>query len=88
MNPRNGPGFIGPQPLPGFLTSPRARATSAALHVDRDAELLAEAVGEPDVVGVAVGQHDRPDVGLRPAHRRELALEVAVLAGHPGVDDR
>jgi hypothetical protein len=54
---------------------------------DRDVALLAEPLGEADVVAVTVGEDERAHVRDRPAHRRELAGEVAVQAGHPGVHD-
>jgi hypothetical protein len=35
--------------------------------------LAAKPLGEPDVVGVSVGEDERPDVGHRSAHGRQLA---------------
>ena len=55
---------------------------------DRRAALAPDPLGEPDVVGMAVGQHDRPDVLERAAHRRELGRKVAPVRGGAGVDDR
>ena len=78
--------------LPGLLA---LRLDLAAGHrrvelVDRgqDRPLAAESLGEAEVVAVAVGQHERPDVVERAAHRGQLAREVGPVAGHAGVDDR
>jgi hypothetical protein len=39
------------------------------------------------VVGVAMGQDHAADVVERPAHERELRLEVVPMAGQASVDD-
>ncbi len=43
---------------------------------------------EADVIGVAVGEDDCPDVLEAAAHRRELGREQPPQAGGAGVDDR
>ncbi len=58
------------------------------VDVHGHAELAMEPAGEPDVVGVPVGEHGTADVRHRAAHGGELRHEVAELAGHAGVDDR
>ncbi len=55
---------------------------------DRDATFAAESLGEADVVGVPVGQDDRPHVVERATHRGQLGRQVAPEAGQAGVDDR
>ena len=66
-----------------------ARACGVGLvDVDRDARLPAEAFGHAGVVGVTVGQHDRPDVVERAAHPAQLVDELLPLAREAGVDDR
>lgn len=57
------------------------------VDVDRHPRFAAQPLGEPDVVAVAVGQHDAADVGQRSADLRELALQVAPVPRHPGVDE-
>ena len=54
----------------------------------RQVPLRPGALGEADVVGVAVGQHDRPDVVEAPAHRGQLREQLRPVARHPRVDDR
>jgi hypothetical protein len=78
--------------LPGLLV---LRLDLAAGHrgvelVDlrEDRTLDAEALGETDVVGVAVRQNERPDIVEAPAHRRELGRQIAPVPGQAGVDDR
>ena len=55
---------------------------------DGHSPLLPGALGKPDVIGMAVRQHDRPDVRERMPHGAELAPEVRPVAGQSGVDDR
>ncbi len=58
------------------------------VDADRQPALAACPLGESDVVRVAVGQDDGPDVLEAAAHRRELGRQVRPVARHPGVDDR
>src|SRR6188768_2990116 len=58
------------------------------MDVDGDAGLPMQASRVADMVGIAVSKDDGADVGHGAAHRRELTFEVAVLARHPGIDDR
>jgi hypothetical protein len=58
------------------------------VDADRPAALDAPALGEPDVIRVAVRQHDRPDVVERPSHGGELDRNRAPVARHAGIDDR
>ena len=51
------------------------------------APLASRPLGEADVVGMAMGEDERPNVVQGPAHRRELAEEVGPVAGHAGVDE-
>src|SRR5439155_1419753 len=57
------------------------------VHADRDAALLADALGEADVVGMRVCQHDRTDVVEDAAHRGQLAWQRVPVAGRTGIDD-
>ena len=42
---------------------------------------------EADVIRMAMGEDDRPDVLDRAAHRGKLGWQVLPVPGHPGVDD-
>ena len=57
------------------------------VDADRYPMLVADALGEADVVGVAMREDDRAHVLDRAAHRGELVDEVAVIRGHSGIDD-
>lgn len=48
--------------------------------------LAAQALGEADVVGVAVGEHHAADVGERTTHRGELGGQLLPLPCEPRVD--
>ncbi len=57
--------------------------------MDRDGHSPAPGLlGEPDVIGVTVGQDEGPDVSERAVNRCELGLEIRPRAGQAGVDDR
>jgi hypothetical protein len=55
--------------------------------IDGHRMVAAEAFGEPDVVDVAMGQQQRPDVVEGAPHCREFTAEVFPMTGQPGVDD-
>jgi hypothetical protein len=58
------------------------------VDLDGDSPLAPGALGEADVVRMAVRQDDRLDVVKHSAHRREFGRQVRPVAGHRGVDDR
>src|SRR3954451_9301362 len=58
------------------------------MDVDRHVRLATEALGEPDMVGVAMRDEHRTDIREGPAHGLQLVQQLAPLARHPGVDDR
>ena len=58
------------------------------MHEDRDAVLGSQRLGEPDVVAVAVGEHDAADVGGCEPGSLEHAIEVAPVAAESRVDER
>lgn len=70
----------------GLVTAASAIGVGG-VHEDRDASLGAEALGEPDVVAVAVGEHDAADVVDGATDGIQLAGEVGVHAGQPGIDE-
>ncbi len=57
------------------------------MDTDRPAPLGAAALGETDVVAVAVRQNYRSDVLEAAPHRGELSREVVPQAREPGIDD-
>jgi hypothetical protein len=57
------------------------------VHVDGHAPFAAEPFGEPDVVAVAVGQHDAAHVVERSTHAGELGDELVPVPGEARVDD-
>jgi hypothetical protein len=58
------------------------------VHEDRRVPFSADPLGEPDVVRVAVGQDDRPDIVERAAHRGQLARKIAKIRRRARIDDR
>ena len=58
------------------------------VHADRHPTLVTDALGEADVVGMAVRQDQRAHVIDRASHGPQLTDEVAVEAGEAGIDDR
>src|SRR5690606_41116053 len=54
------------------------------MHIDRNPGLPMETFGEPDVVGVAVGEDQRSDVGARPAHDRAPLYQLWPRRGQAG----
>ena len=58
------------------------------MHVDRHSVVAAQPLGEPQVIAVAVREHDALDVLERSAHRPELGRQIAPMAGQAGVDHR
>src|SRR4051794_21496187 len=58
------------------------------MDVDRHVRLAAEALGEPDMVGVAVRDEQSTDIGEGPAHGLQLVQQLAPLARDAGVHDR
>ena len=58
------------------------------VHVDGHAVVAAQSLGEADVVGVAVGEHDAADVVDRAAHRGQFGGEVAPVPREARVDER
>ncbi len=57
------------------------------MDADGHAVLGSQSLGEPVVVVVAMGQHERPDVLDRAAHGRQLGRQVSVVRGHARVDE-
>ena len=57
------------------------------MDVGGDPVLVVQPRREPDVVGVAVGEHEGPDVIEGATDRGQLLLEQAAVAGEAGVDD-
>jgi hypothetical protein len=49
--------------------------------------LVAQELGEPAVVVVAVGQHERPDMLDAPTHRREFGGQGRVVRRDARIDD-
>ena len=58
------------------------------MHPYGDPALAAQPLGEADVIGVRVREHERADILDRQPHRRELGRQVIPVAGGAGVDDR
>ena len=69
------------------LALPGAVAVGA-VDVHRDPVRPLQRAGESDVVGVGVGQDNRPDVIDRAAHFRQGGLQRAAVAAQPSVDQR
>ena len=83
--PRVGPTRIGP--IGVFGLSPPLRAIGVGgVHVDRNAVIAPQALGEAEMVAVAVREHDALDVVERAAHRRQLGAEIAPVTGQTGID--
>jgi len=57
------------------------------VHVDRHAQARADLLGDPDVVEVRVGEHERLDLLGPPAEPLQRFLEHLPRCGHAGVDE-
>jgi hypothetical protein len=88
QEPQEGPGLDRAVALRRVRHLAAGQGGVGFVHRHRDLPFAAQPLREPDVVGVPVGEHQRPDVGGRSAHRGQLPVDVVVEAGHPGVDDR
>jgi hypothetical protein len=53
------------------------------VDLDGDVPLAPTASSEADVIAVAMGEDDRPDVVERAAHRRQLGRESPQYVGAP-----
>jgi hypothetical protein len=57
------------------------------VNIDLHTVVTPEPLGEPEMVAVAMGEHDAANAVHRSAHARELSVQVVSLTGQTRVDD-